>query len=61
MQLLDQLEQDYHNIYPEEPPVLEEGFEEALWQMLMKWFFRFFLEDFEKMIIFAAEKSVKLW
>ena len=32
MQLLDQLEQDYHDIYPEEPPVLEEGFEEALWQ-----------------------------
>ena len=36
MQLLDQLEQDYHDIYPEEPPILEEGFEETLRQMVMK-------------------------
>ena len=30
MHLLDLLEQDYRTIYPEEPPVLEEGFEKAL-------------------------------
>jgi hypothetical protein len=30
MQLMDQLEQDYRSIYPEEPPVIEEGFEKAL-------------------------------
>ena len=30
MQLLDQLEKDYQTIYPDDPPVLEEGFEEAL-------------------------------
>ena len=55
MQLMDQLEQDYHSVYPEDPPVLEEGFEKALHQMVIKWFFKFFLEDNEKMTIFAAE------
>ena len=36
MQLMDQLEQDYHSVYPEDPPVLEEGFEKALHQMVTK-------------------------
>jgi hypothetical protein len=35
MQLMDQLEQDYRSIYPEEPPVMEEGFEEALDDLLI--------------------------
>jgi hypothetical protein len=36
MQLMDQLEQDYHSVYPEDPPVMEEGFEKALHQMVTK-------------------------
>jgi hypothetical protein len=36
MQLMDQLEQDYRSIYPEELPVMEEGLEEALRQMVTK-------------------------
>ena len=37
MQLLDQLERDYHIIYPDDPPILEEGFEEALRQIVIPW------------------------
>jgi hypothetical protein len=36
MQLMDQLEQDYHSVYPDDPPVMEEGFEKALHQMVTK-------------------------
>ena len=35
---MDQLEQDYRSIYPEEPPVIEEGLEESLRQMVTKLF-----------------------
>jgi len=36
MQLLDRLEQDYREIYPEEPPIIESGFEEALRDLVLK-------------------------
>ena len=36
MQLLDQLESDYRTIYPEEPPVLEDGFEGTLRDIILK-------------------------
>lgn len=36
MQILDQLEQDYRDIYPEDPPVIDEGFEEALKKIVIK-------------------------
>ena len=36
MQILDQLERDYHDIYPEDPPVIDEGFEEALKNVVLK-------------------------
>ena len=38
MQVLDLLEQDYREIYPNEPPLLEGGFEKAMKDiMLPKW------------------------
>ena len=36
MQIMDQLERDYHDIYPEDPPVIDEGFEEALKNVVLK-------------------------
>ena len=35
MQLLDQLEQDYHTIYPEEDPILPEGYEQTLRDLII--------------------------
>lgn len=36
MKVLDQLEHDYHDIYPLDPPVMEGGFEETLRQIVIK-------------------------
>jgi len=35
MQVLDLLEQDYREIYPNEPPLLEGGFEKAMKDIML--------------------------
>ena len=36
MQILDLLEQDYLTIYPEDAPILEQGFERTMRDLVLK-------------------------